>query len=189
MAAGKGVSIRDLYGGRFLSRAAARRSLIRLEDRLRADFKERRRLRVQRAELMRKCSTPLRDLMSTNRSVAEAVREMRRLSVAASRRKMQHPRTAKIGTGIFPGGVGFSATVGPPYDCDWTWNAVDGKGRVDVDTANKNSGKMAFDIETDDNTDLVVTCLQLSLGYCVLAGSSTRRWMDWPIRPEFRPRR
>jgi hypothetical protein len=124
----------------------------RLEKDLRADFAKESSQRAQRAKLLHKCSAPLRDLMSKDKSAAEAIREMRRLAVGARKRKVPLARTAPPLTGIIPGLTGVSATVQPPYDYDWTWNAVDGKGLVVSDSANHTSGRMALDLETNDDS-------------------------------------
>jgi hypothetical protein len=123
----------------------------RLEKDLRADFAKESRQRAQRAKLLHKCSAPLRDLMSRDKSAAETIRELRRLGAVARKRKLQLARTAAPLTGIIPGLTGFGATVQPPYDYDWTWNAVDGKGLVLSDSANRTSGRMAVDLETSDD--------------------------------------
>jgi hypothetical protein len=162
MPARKGLSLRDLYGGRFMSREVVRRSRIALEKRWTAELREQSRLRARRTELTQKFSAPLRDLMNKDQSAAEAVREMRRL-VAASKRNVQYPRTAKIKTGIF-GGLGFSATVGPPYDYESIWTAVDGQGRVHSTSADRNTGRMSFNIGTEQGSSSGAVIARAALG-------------------------
>jgi hypothetical protein len=154
MAKKSGISIKDLYGGRFLSAEAVRRSMVALETRLKAEFKERARLRKQFNEPLKKLRVTLLDTKTNNKAAAETARQMRTLHTVASKRKLKRARAVAVDTGIIIGMSG--ATVAPPFDYQWTWGAVDGKAISNVETADRTTGTLALNISTDqDNSSSV----------------------------------
>ena len=149
-----GISVTDLYGGRSISAETARRSMAALETRLRAEFKERTRLRKQFNEPLKKVRVTLLDTKTKNNAAAETARQMRALHKVASGRKLKRVRTVAVDTGIFTGMSG--ATVAPPFDYQWTWGAVDGKAQSNIETANRTTGTVALNLSTDrDNSSSV----------------------------------
>jgi hypothetical protein len=147
----RGVAVKSLFGGRFISPEAARQSMKPLEEHLTDRFKERTRLRAQLAEQMNKTRSPLMELLAKDKRAAEGTSGLRALQAHAQKNKPKRPQHHghKPAFGIFSGSIG--ATVGPPYDYQWTWSAVSGNPDENSETANDNSGDMAINIWADFN--------------------------------------
>ncbi|MGA8655265.1 MAG: hypothetical protein WB586_03885 [Chthoniobacterales bacterium] len=143
----RGISVKDLYGGRFISPEATRKSMAGLEERLTAQFKDRVRLRTQLAEQTKKYGAAFVELVSKDKGAAEAVKEMRRLQTVAREHKVKSLPVEKVQERIFTASIG--ATVGPPYDYQWTWSAVAGNPGENSEAADNNSGNMSINIWTD----------------------------------------
>ena len=143
------ISVKDLYGGRSISADNVRRSMAALETRLKAEFKERARLRKQFNVPLKKVRVTLLDTKSKNKAAAETARQMRALHKVASKRKLKRARAVAVDTSIFTGMSG--ATVAPPFDYQWTWGAVDGKAESNVETANRATGALALNLSTDQD--------------------------------------
>jgi hypothetical protein len=153
----RGISVKDLFGGRFISPEAAQRSMGPLEERLAARFKAQTRLRTQLVEQVKKTQSPLHDLVAKDKRAAEGVSGLRALQAHAQKNKPKRPQPHghKPTYGIFTGSIG--ATVGPPYDYQWTWSAVSGNPDENSEKADSNSGDMSINIWTDfsDNSSAV----------------------------------
>lgn len=155
----RGVSVKDLYGGRFISPQAVRRSMAGLEKGLTAEFKERARARAQLAKLAKQYQAPLLESLSRDQRAIDAVKGMRALHKAARGRKLRvaplRPPKGVFNPGFNPGMLG--ATVGPPYDYQWTWSAVSGKSVGNAETADSSSGDLSIRLWTDDNDSSAVS--------------------------------
>jgi hypothetical protein len=152
MAGKRGISVNDLFGGRFISPEAARRSMAALEKQLDADFAARTRLRKQLTASPEKISAPFLDA-SEKGAAASAARELRRLHHVARGLKVQRPRIVKVNGGIFTGLSG--ATVAPPFDYQWSWSAVSGDDPGDNSvSADRASGDLSLILDTgiDDSS-------------------------------------
>jgi hypothetical protein len=151
MARKRGISVKDLYGGRFMSPAAVQRSMAGLEKRLDAEFKAQKRLTKQFNEPIRKYR---KALAVKNQASGEATREMLRLHKLVRGLKVQRSRPAKVNTGILTGLNG--ATVAPPYDYQWTWGAVDGNAYDHAWSADRRNGRLFLELNTapDDSSSL-----------------------------------
>jgi hypothetical protein len=145
----RGVSVKSLYGGRFLPPEVVRHSLAALETRLTSEFKERVKVRAEMAELMRMYRSPLIETISKDKRASEAVSGLRRLYAGTHERKRRPPPQARGKERIFTGSIG--ATQTPPYDYQWTWNAVAGNALANIETADEVSGAMSLSIWTDQN--------------------------------------
>ncbi|HEY6419975.1 MAG TPA: hypothetical protein VIX59_13305 [Candidatus Binataceae bacterium] len=153
MAAKRGISVKDLYGGRFISPEAAGRSMVALEKRLTTEFNERTRLRKQFTEPAQKLIAPLLSGSNLEREATAAARAMQRLQKVARGLKVQRLRPVKVNTGIFTGLTG--AIVSAPFDYQWTWGAVSGDDPHDnSETADRGSGDLAIVLNTgiDDSS-------------------------------------
>jgi hypothetical protein len=107
----RGISVKALYGGRFINPKATRKSMAGLEERLTAQFKDRVRLRTGLAKQTKKYGAAFVELVSKDKGAAEAVKEMRRLQTVAREHKVKSPPVEKVQERIFTGSIG--ATVGP----------------------------------------------------------------------------
>lgn len=155
MAGKRGISVKDLYGGRFISPETARRSMVGLEKRLDVDFLERTRLRKQLAAAPEKINAPFLDAGKQKGPAAAAARELRRLHKVARGLKVQRPRIVKVNSGIFSGLSG--ATVAAPFDYQWTWGALSGDDSHDnAETADRSSGALALELNSgiDDSSSV-----------------------------------
>jgi hypothetical protein len=146
-----GIAVRDLFGGRSIPAETALKSMKTLEKRLDAEFTARTKSRSQLAEQMSKYRAPLLEVVGRDRGAAEAVGGVRRLQKSARERKLRDPHRAKPRAGVYAGSIG--ATVVPPYDYQWTWNAVDGNPGENSESADRGSGDMALHIWTDDGNN------------------------------------
>lgn len=147
----RGVSVKDLFGGRFISPEVAQKSMAPLEERLASRFKEQTRLRAQLAEQTKKTHGPLLDLLAKDKRAAEGASGLKGLQAHAQKNKPKRPQHQghKPKLGIYAGSIG--ATVGPPYDYRWTWSAVSGNPDENSENADNNSGDMSINIWTDFN--------------------------------------
>lgn len=144
----RGVSIKR---GRLLSTKAVRRSMATLGTRLTSEFNERVKLRAETAKLFRKYHSPLVELISKDKRAAEAVSGFRRLHIATQARKSRAPRPPRVKEQFFTGSVGYNQV--PPYDYEWTWNAVSGSPQANSEMADKNSGNMSIEVSTSNGSD------------------------------------
>jgi len=154
MARKRGLSVKELFGGRFINPDAVRRSMVGLEKRLDADFAARTRLRKQLAASPEIISAPFLGASHKEQGpAAAAVRELRRLHKVARGLKVQRQRIVKVNGGIFTGQIG--ATVAAPFDYQWTWSAVSGDDPGDNSvSADRASGDLSLILDTgvDDSS-------------------------------------
>jgi hypothetical protein len=147
MAGKRGISVKDLFGGRFISPETVKRSMMAVEKRLTADFVERTRLRRQFNTPLKKLRAPIAGAAGKDSAGAAASREMARLHKLARGLKVRRPRAMRVSTGIFTGLTG--ATVAPPYDYQWTWGAVAGTANANSETADRRTGDISLDLNTN----------------------------------------
>lgn len=152
-----GVSVKDLYGGRFIKPELVKQSMSGLEDRLKSEFVARTKHRQALNEQMRKLRAPMMGLVEKDAHARSAVSGMRELAVAGRKAKKNHGAVhhSKGVERVFLGSIG--ATQVPPYDYQWTWNAVNGNPDVNSETADAGSGDMSIDIWTDLNNGSAIS--------------------------------
>ena len=85
-----GVTVKDLYGGRFIKPELVKQSMSGLEDRLKTEFKERVKHRDAMNDQMRKLRAPITALIEKDSHARSAVSGLRDLAAAASNAKKKH---------------------------------------------------------------------------------------------------
>lgn len=151
----RGIGVRDLFGGRSLSQKAVRQSMGALGKRLTAEFNERTRVNAEIRKHSRALSASLNEKARTDKSVAKAVADSHRLATSLRGRRLVEPPYLEAREQVFVGSIG--AVVKPPYDYQWTWSAVSGNPADNTESADRQSGKMRFDFDTDqgDNSSSI----------------------------------
>jgi hypothetical protein len=148
-----GMTVKDLYGGRFIKPELVKQSMSGLEDRLTTEFKERVKHRDAMNDHMRKLRAPITALIEKDPHARSAVSGLRDLAAAANNAKKKHGTVhrPKAVERVFLGSIG--ATLAPPYDYQWTWNAVNGNPATNSEAADAGSGDMSvvrYGFETPD---------------------------------------
>jgi hypothetical protein len=143
----RGIEPRDLFGGRSLTQKAALQPMRELERRLTAEFDERTTQRAKLAAPMAALRAPLIEAIAADTGATKAVADLRKLAEAARTRKPREPHRARAESNVFAGSIG--ATHIPPYDYQWTWNATNGSPSVNHQAANRTTGDIAVNIDTD----------------------------------------
>ena len=85
-----GMTVKDLYGGRFIKPELVKQSMSGLEDRLTTEFKERVKHRDAMNDHMRKLRAPITALIEKDAHARSAVSGLRDLAAAASNAKKKH---------------------------------------------------------------------------------------------------
>jgi len=144
-----GVPLQFLYGSKAPPESVVKRGMLDLENELTRQFRQERKVALDVARHQRRISSPLIESLKKSRDVAAAVRRLRALHASLGRkRRLGPPKYPKDETRIFPGSIG--ATVAPPFNYQWTWNATSG-GPTFIVSANRNTGQMGFDIFNDNH--------------------------------------
>jgi hypothetical protein len=143
----RGIAVKDLFGGRFLDPDSVLQSMGALEERLAAEFTERTHINAEIAEQSRNAAR--RILTPTNEDPDDTVAGLRQIAAKLRDRELREPHRADVKDGVYVGSIG--AVVKPPFDYQWTWNAVDGNPADNTETANRSSGKMSLVFDTDDS--------------------------------------
>lgn len=78
-----------------------------------------------------------------NRKIVESVSGLRQLDARLAKEKLEFPKSITEEQRVFTGSIG--ATVVPPFNYQWTWNATSGGPALAVN-ANRNTGRMDFNI-------------------------------------------
>jgi hypothetical protein len=147
----RGVSVTDLFGGRSMSQKQATYQMAFLEQQLIAEFNESVKQRAALAAQMKKVQRPILDLVSKDPQTKAGVEGLHALQASAQKRKVKFPVVAKATPRIFASSIG--ATMTPPYDFPWTWNAVSGNPSANTETADKSMGTASIYIWTDNNSN------------------------------------
>jgi hypothetical protein len=112
-----------------------------LEKRLTTEFRQRHAIRMKAAQAQKRIGHAIGDLLKNDERYLHAVRDLRRIANARRRTKLGPPKLARVVERIFTGSMG--ATIPPPYDYQWTWDAVAGDAGPFNATADKNAGNLS----------------------------------------------
>jgi hypothetical protein len=138
-----------LYGMEPPSEEQARRGLADLQRR----FERQAEARAARAAGTREHGAALRGLLNvtdeSTRNATAAVRALRRESEAAAKRKIAQPKGHRARPRLFTGSIG--ATLTPPYNWSWIWNAGNGGPAVNSASADSGNGTWSVSDWTSQN--------------------------------------
>lgn len=137
-----------LSGGDSPPDAVVRRGMADLEKELTTQFREQRAVDVEIAKYMKGLQAPLIKTLGQDDRVAAGVRGLKEIDARLGKQRLTLARAVKEKQRIFVGSVG--ATVSPPYNYEWTWNATSGSPSLSV-SANRATGQMSFSIWNNGN--------------------------------------
>ncbi len=131
-----------LFGGEIASPALVKRGMADLEKALTQHFRSQEAIRAEHRKAVEKTHGPLRDMLNENKKVAAGVKELRELQARYAKTKIITPAVPKEQERIFTGSI--AATVVPPFNYDWSWQATANSPDVATSSANRNTGQMSF---------------------------------------------
>lgn len=151
----RGVSVRDLYGGRFIGPEQAVDAMAVLKARSKSEFDKRLKRREAMNEQLRKFRAPFASLVEKDPDARSGISGMRNLARATRDQNRGKPviMSPNATERIFLGSLG-ATLVAPFYHT--TWIGTSGETSDNTVTAHP-SGQMSFDISTGDNGDSSVS--------------------------------
>ena len=133
--------LQSLYGGKPQAQAAVNKGLTAVEKELQSRFDTTRRVEEQTAELFSPIAESVAQLAGDR--ATNALKGLGAIDKRLGGQTLDAPAVEKVDERIFTGSIG--ATVVPPYNYQWTWNAQTGGPQLGVN-ANRNNGQLAFNI-------------------------------------------
>jgi hypothetical protein len=150
----RSVNVNALYGGHVAAPDVALKGMAELEQELSKRHNERESKRAASGQQFELVFRPLLDLVGKDQRASQGLQGLSNLQQTA-RLPLTSPVARKASSRIFlPAG----ATIAPPYDYQWTWDAVSGSLFREGVTADSASGQMHFVIDTNhDNSSAAST--------------------------------
>lgn len=139
--------VQSLFGGKVAPPALVRRGMADLERELTQRFHTREAVRREHLAAVAKIHGPMRKLLRQNSELAGGVKALRGLQASYSRKKIVMPSVAKFRERIFTGSIG--ATIVPPYNYQWSWQATANSPDTATSSADQNAGQMSFSAWTN----------------------------------------
>jgi hypothetical protein len=141
------ISVESLFGNQIAPEKIVLTGMRDLERELNKVFKAEQETRTQFNMNNRVLQESFLSSLSKDDKNATAIKALKEMDTRQSRIKLQEPKLIKEKQRIFTGSI--SATVVPPFNYQWTWNAGSGgPDHLDV-AANRNTGRMNFFAHTN----------------------------------------
>jgi hypothetical protein len=147
------IPVEALVGGKIAPQRAALSGMRGLERQLGAEFKQ----RVAARDRLARAYKPLQDDLggALGGGAVETARRLKALNAELLKRRLAAPPTLRDEGRIFAGSIG--ATVVPPFNYQWTWQAQNGNAR-NFPAATAKDGKVTVACDTSMNNPSSASC-------------------------------
>jgi hypothetical protein len=135
-----------LVGKKIAPAAVINRGMKTIERQLQAEFRDEVKAETELDKRMSKIQSRLLSVVEKDPAVKREIQNLKKIHTREGKRKLTFPPLVREVESIFTGSIG--ATVVPPYNYQWTWNASSGNPTVSV-AANRNTGTMNFGLWTN----------------------------------------
>lgn len=135
-----------LVGKTIAPAAVVNRGMKTIERQLQKEFREEVKAETELNKRMSKIQSRLLTGLEKDLAVRREIQNLKQMHVREGKRKLTLPPLVREVETIFTGSIG--ASIVPPYNYQWTWNATSGSPTVEV-AANRNTGTTNFGLWTN----------------------------------------